>query len=60
MELLFTSYLGVMAVMTLFAGNIGAKLEAAAMAKWGANKYGVLNYKLQNSVGYLHGLPAVK
>ena len=40
--------------------ELTAKLEAAAKAKWGANKYGVLNYKLQNSVGYLHGLPAVK
>ncbi|WP_291423989.1 alkaline phosphatase PhoX [Deinococcus sp.] len=36
------------------------RLEALAKTKWGANKYGVLNYKLQNSVGYLRGLPAVR
>ncbi|RJF71793.1 DUF839 domain-containing protein [Deinococcus cavernae] len=37
-----------------------ARLETAAKARWGVNKYGVLNYKLQNSVGYISGLPAVK
>ena len=31
-ELLFTSYLGVMAVMTLFAGNIGARLGRKRVA----------------------------
>ncbi len=37
-----------------------AHLEDVVKAKWGANKYGVPNYKLENSVGYLGGMPAVK
>lgn len=40
--------------------ELTARLEEVAKAKWGVNKYGVLNYKLQNSVGYISGLPAVK
>lgn len=37
-----------------------ARLEAKAKELWGVNKHGTLNYKLQNSVGYLGGLPAMK
>lgn len=40
--------------------ELTTRLEAAAKAKWGVNKYGVANYKLENSVGYLRGLPAMK
>ncbi|SEJ87569.1 hypothetical protein SAMN04488058_1278 [Deinococcus reticulitermitis] len=40
--------------------DLTARLEAKAKALWGVNKYGTLNYRLSNSVGYLGGLPGVE
>lgn len=40
--------------------DLTTRLEAKAKELWGVNKHGTLNYKLQNSVGYLGGLPAMK
>jgi secreted PhoX family phosphatase len=39
--------------------DLTTRLKAAAAAKFGVNKYGTLNYYLQDDVGYIGGLPAI-